>query len=102
MDFLDESSMYDSFVQYQKALLAEFEAMESDYGFQVVDAGQSVRKVFNDMQGHVRKIVEHMIPRAGQFMPVRPEIMPVPPPTEPDRSVAERLRDFLSSLLEDT
>jgi dTMP kinase len=53
--------MYDSFVRYQKWLLAEFDKMVDVYGFEVIDASRTIEEVFEDL----RKKVESHLERSG-------------------------------------
>ncbi len=58
MDLHLGQDMYDSFVEYQKRLLAEFDKMVEGYGFQVVDASPSVEEVFESLKNRVANIVD--------------------------------------------
>ena len=54
MDMHMGEDMYESFVRYQKWLLAEFDKMVETYGFQIVDASGSVEEVFEELAGSSR------------------------------------------------
>jgi len=56
MDLHMGEDMYDSFVRYQKFLLAEFDKMVETYGFGVVDASGSVEDVFENLRARVEKV----------------------------------------------
>src|SRR5262245_65980116 len=56
MDLAMGADMYDSFVRYQKWLLAEFDKMVENYGFEVVDASGSVEDVFEDLRARVDRV----------------------------------------------
>jgi dTMP kinase len=58
MDLHLGQDMYDSFVEYQKRLLTEFDKMVEGYGFQVVDASSSVEEVFESLKNRVACIVD--------------------------------------------
>jgi len=58
MDLHMGEDMYDSFVRYQKFLLAEFDKMVDTYGFEVIDASRGIEEVFEDLRGRVDSIVE--------------------------------------------
>jgi thymidylate kinase len=49
--------MYESFVRYQKWLLAEFDKMVENYGFNIIDASGSVEDVFNNLRDRVDEVV---------------------------------------------
>ena len=57
MDLHMGEDMYESFVRYQKWLLAEFDKMVEVYGFQPIDASGSVEDVFNDLRDRVDAVV---------------------------------------------
>jgi dTMP kinase len=57
MDLHMGEDMYDSFVRYQKWLLAEFDKMVDGCGFQVVDAARGIEEVFEDLRKRVDPIV---------------------------------------------
>lgn len=57
MDFLPGDDMYDCFVQYQTRLLATFDQLAQQYGFDIVDATQTVNKVFSVLQRKIRKVL---------------------------------------------
>jgi dTMP kinase len=56
MDLHMGEDMYDSFVRYQKLLLAEFDKMVETYGFGVIDAAGSVEDVFENLRARVEKV----------------------------------------------
>ena len=58
MDMHMGEDMYESFVRYQKWLLAEFDKMVDVHGFDVVDASGSVEDVFEDLRDRVMNMVE--------------------------------------------
>ena len=49
--------MYESFVRYQKWLLAEFDKMVETFGFQIVDASGSVEEVFENLRDRVDRVI---------------------------------------------
>ena len=61
MDLHMGEDMYDSFVRYQRWLLAEFDKMVDVYGFEVIDASRTIEEVFEDL----RKKVESHLERSG-------------------------------------
>ncbi len=100
MDYRHEESMYDAWVKHQGALLKQFDAMATEYGFTVVNAEQSVRDVFDDLQEHVEQVVGEMVEvqRAGDVLT---PVVPPPAPREERQSLTNALRDLLSSLLDE-
>lgn len=57
MDMHMGEDMYESFVRYQKWLLAEFDKMVENYGFEIVDASRTVEEVFEDLRVRVDRVV---------------------------------------------
>ena len=57
MDLHMGEDMYESFVRYQKWVLAEFDKMVENYGFNVVDASGSIEDVFADLRDRVDEVV---------------------------------------------
>ena len=56
MDLHMGEDMYESFVRYQKWLLAEFDKMVENYGFQIVDASGTIEEVFEDLRARVERV----------------------------------------------
>ena len=57
MDMHMGEDMYESFVRYQKWLLAEFDKMVETFGFQIVDASGSVEEVFENLRDRVDRVI---------------------------------------------
>lgn len=100
-DYIHADSRYDCFVQHQQALLRAFEQMIDEYGFVVVDANRPVRQVFEDLRGHVSKVIADVkpsdlnlaaAPDPEEFMsqPLRPEA--------PRRDLSDVIADLLGAL----
>lgn len=64
MDMYLGEDFYDSFIEYQKRMLHEFDRMKGEYGFRVVNASQSVRRVAADLRRAVARLVDN--PSAGE------------------------------------
>lgn len=58
MDLYLGEDFYESFMNYQKRMLKEFDRMSGEYGFQVVDASRSVRRVAADLRRSVAKLID--------------------------------------------
>ena len=58
MDLNLGADFYDSFVEYQKRLLGEFDRMAAGYGFRVVDASRPIRRVAADLRRAVARVIE--------------------------------------------
>jgi dTMP kinase len=57
MDMHMGEDLYESFVRYQKWLLAEFDKMVETHGFEIVDASGSVEEVFETLRERVDRVV---------------------------------------------
>jgi dTMP kinase len=58
MDMYLGEDLYDSFIKYQTRLLREFDRMSGEYGFRVLDASRSVRRVASDLRRAVARVVD--------------------------------------------
>jgi dTMP kinase len=58
MDLHLGEDFYDSFIEYQKRLLAEFDTMSGEYGFRVIDASRSVGRVASDLRRAVKRVID--------------------------------------------
>ena len=63
MDLHLGEDMYDSFLEYQRRLLKEFDSMAETYGFEVVDASRSIEEVFEDLTGRVARLLKPPVRR---------------------------------------
>ena len=58
MDLRLGEDRYDSFVEYQGRLLAEFDKMVDNYGFEVVDASGTIEEVFENLKNRIARVLE--------------------------------------------
>ena len=58
MDLGLGNDYYDRFIAYQKLLLKEFDRMSGEYGFQVIDASRSIKRVENDLKRLITRVIE--------------------------------------------
>src|SRR5581483_12114980 len=56
MDLRFGPDMYESFCRYQTKLIKALDSMVTPYNFTVIDAGQSVPKIFRDLQGRISRL----------------------------------------------
>jgi dTMP kinase len=61
-DFLTGRDLYDSYLEYQTRLLAQFEAMTSEFGFQRIDANRPIAAVFRSLRREIAELVKGMKP----------------------------------------
>jgi len=62
VDFLAGREYYDSFVQYQSLLLAQFDAIADEFDFVRVDANESILDVFRTLRGEISELIKGMKP----------------------------------------
>lgn len=67
MDIPMGEDFYDSFIAYQTRLLKEFDEISIDYGFHVVDASRTVRRVAAELRKAIAKVIDEQdIAQAGK------------------------------------
>jgi dTMP kinase len=62
VDFLKGRDYYDSYVEYQTRLIAQFDAMVEEFNFVRIDASQSILKVFQSLQENIKDEIKGMKP----------------------------------------
>lgn len=60
MDFLRHQDYYESYIDYQSLLLAEFDSMAKEFKFRRIDATQKIPKVFNAIKKDIEVLVKDM------------------------------------------
>ena len=60
MDYLRGDDIYENYTAYQAQLIAQFDAMASEYHFHVVEADRGVPEVFADLRDAIQTIVGDM------------------------------------------
>ena len=58
MDLFPGHDMYDSFCNYQAALLAEFDRLSSEFNFQLVDAARDAKTVCEQLKENILQLLE--------------------------------------------
>jgi dTMP kinase len=58
MDVFPRNDFYDSFIEYQTRMLAVFDRMSREYGFHVLDASASVRRVGSALKRAITRVIE--------------------------------------------
>src|SRR6185295_2838849 len=58
MDLGLGNDYYDSFIAYQKLLLKEFDRMSAEYGFRVVDATHSIKRVAAQLRRAIARVID--------------------------------------------
>ncbi len=57
MDLHPSEDMYESFRKYQTALLAQFDTLAEEYGFEVIDASADIRTVFERLREGIARVL---------------------------------------------
>ena len=57
MDIRLGEDMYDSFVEYQTRMLNVFDTMSEQYGFEVIDATDSVEDIYRNLQRRIGRLL---------------------------------------------
>lgn len=57
MDIHPSEDMYDSFRKYQTALLAQFDTLAEEYGFEVIDAAPGIRTIFGQLRDRIGRVL---------------------------------------------
>ncbi len=57
MDIIKEQNLYDSFIQYQKCMIEQFDIMAEEYKFKVIDANRSAKLIFDDVKALVEELI---------------------------------------------
>jgi dTMP kinase len=75
MDLHPSEDMYESFRKYQPALLAQFDILAQEYGFEVIDASADIRTVFEQLRAGIARVLSGE-PREPLFEVRRQEVRP--------------------------
>lgn len=87
MDLHPGEDMYDSFIKYQTAMLKQFDALEEEYGFAVIDASPDVPRVFERLRAGIARVLSGE-PLEPLFSVPRPRLVAEPAePTAPPEPV---------------
>jgi dTMP kinase len=62
VDFLKGRDYYDSYVEYQTRLIAQFDAMVDEFNFVRIDASRSILEVFQSLQANIKDQIKGMKP----------------------------------------
>jgi dTMP kinase len=74
MDMNLGEDFYDSFVEYQTRLLREFDRMSGEYGFRVLEATRSIRRVASDLRRAVARILDEDAEAVEDVTPVEAQV----------------------------
>jgi dTMP kinase len=106
MDLHLGDDMYESFVEYQNRIMAQFDKMVEDYGFTVIDASRPIDAVFADLKGQVYEMLSPARPLSAESIGtfkqsqnghVTEKILRGADPINPSALVADVLRSWRSS-----
>ncbi len=71
MDLFPGHDMYDSFCNYQSALLKEFDRLAEEYKFEKVDASEDAKTVFGELKTRILRLLEE---KPGEAIPTASSI----------------------------
>ncbi len=60
MDMHLGADLFDSFVEYQTRMLAVFDSMIEEYGFEVIDASQPIDPIYRTLQRQIGRLLREM------------------------------------------
>lgn len=72
LDLRPSGDMYEAFLKYQTALLAQFDALAQEYNFCVVDASPSIGAVFNQLKKGIIRVLGGGEAGSGAELPTEP------------------------------
>ncbi|HEV8542275.1 MAG TPA: thymidylate kinase [Verrucomicrobiae bacterium] len=58
MDLGLSRDMFDSFLKYQSLMAAQFQRLQSSYGFRIVDGNQSVEGTYSELQRDIEEVMK--------------------------------------------
>jgi dTMP kinase len=93
MDLHPSEDMYESFRKYQTSLLAQFDRLAEDYGFEVIDATVDIQSIFRRLQAGIGRILETgaVKPRPVEFSREAEHPSPGSRPSVEDASALEKV-----------
>jgi dTMP kinase len=62
MDLHMGGDLFDSFVAYQTEMLGVFDSMIEEYGFEIVDASQSIETIYRSLQRRIGRLLRESLP----------------------------------------
>ena len=65
-DILSGRDYYDSYIEYQTRLLAQFDAIAEEFDLVRIDANGTVYEVFQNLRSHVKELIKGMKPQKVQ------------------------------------
>jgi len=64
MDMPMGEDLYDSFINYQRRVIAELDRLSDEYGFHTLDATRDVEDLSNDLCAHVSELLARRDPES--------------------------------------
>lgn len=62
VDFLKGRDYYESYIEYQTRLIAQFDAMADEFNFMRIDANQGIHEVFLTLKKEINALIKEMKP----------------------------------------
>jgi len=60
MDYIKGRDYYETYLEYQNNLLAQFDAMSEEFDFVRIDANDSILEVFRTLRGEIKTVIKDM------------------------------------------
>jgi hypothetical protein len=60
MDYIKGRDYYETYLEYQNNLLAQFDAMAEEFDFVRIDANGSILEVFRTLRGEIKMVIKDM------------------------------------------
>ena len=96
MDFLKGRDYYDSYVEYQTRLIAQFDAMVEEFNFVRVDASRSILDVFHTLQADIKDQIKDMKPPKRRKAKKAGDVEGEGKPKEKDEKVSKKEKITIS------
>jgi dTMP kinase len=62
MDMHLGEDLFDSFMEYQTRMVSVFDSMIEEYGFEIIDASESIDRIYRSLQRRIGRILREMSP----------------------------------------
>jgi dTMP kinase len=85
-DFLKGYDYFDSFVEYQTRLIAQFDAMVDEFGFEIINANESILNVFTVLKAGIQETIKEMKPSKKLIKKMKADKKPKEPKPKKPKS----------------
>jgi dTMP kinase len=95
-DFLKGHDYYDSYVEYQTRLIDQFDAMVGEFGFEIIDANESILNVFKLLKTSIQETIKEMKPSKKLIKKIeaeKKETKPKPKKKKPEKPTPKKKKE---------